>query len=185
MKKFKLALFISAGVFLLLVAVVLVGGSLYPREHVARSSITVPTAIEEAWAEIRNPPRQTRWWDGLERVEQMEHPTGGEAWRYHMANGQIDLEVTRVEPPTLMVTRVLAAPDAPFGGTWTYNLEMTSEGTRVTITEAGYINSLMFRFVANAITGVHGTADRYLRGLAGHFGSDAEPVHVELGPPVD
>ena len=53
----------------------------------------------------------------------------------------------------------------PFGGTWTYRLEPTASGTRLTITEDGEIYNPTFRFVARFVLGYEGTMTRYLDAL--------------------
>ena len=71
-----------------------------------------------------------------------------------------------------------AAPDAAFGGTWTYALEPAGAGTRITVTEEGYVSNPLFRVMMKAM-GVHRTADGYLRALGSKLGERVEPSHVE------
>lgn len=177
----KKALLIVAGLVGAVVVVGLVVGALLPREHVARSTIVVPATADSVWPMIRDFERVAGWWTDLERVERIADPAGQdrEVWREHMTQGAMDMAVERSEPPAILVTRIVADADAAFGGIWTWQLEPLGDSTRVTITEAGYINSKVFRFLAHTIFSLHGTVDSYLTDLAAHLGSDAVPEHVE------
>ena len=88
------------------------------------------------------------------------------------------LEVLESDPPRKMVTRI-ADPNLPFGGTWTYQIEETSKGSRITITENGEIYNPIFRTVARFFMGYHATMDGYLKALGEKFGETVEPVHVD------
>ena len=134
--------------------------------------------VDSVWAAVRDFESLPRWWGDMQRVERVTGTAGGDMWTYHMSSGPITIAVESSEPPRQLVTRIVADEDAPFGGTWTYDLVPAGDGTRVTITEDGYINSLFFRFVANVFMGVHGTADSYLESLARRFGQEIEPEHV-------
>jgi hypothetical protein len=74
------------------------------------------------------------------------------------------LEVTELDPPRRMVTRI-ADEGLPFGGTWTYELELAAGWTCVTLTEDGEIYNPFFRFVARFILGYDATMRTYLDGL--------------------
>ena len=176
MKKALIALGALVGA---LVLVMYVGGALMSREHVASSTVVVPASPDSVWSAIRDFAGIPGWWRDLDRVERIEDPDGREVWRHRMSSGAIDIAVERSEAPTMLVTRILAEPDAAFGGIWTYQLAPVEGGTRVTVIEAGYINNKFFRFLAGTIFGLHGTLDSYLTDLATHFGGAATPEHVE------
>lgn len=169
---------VAGGVLALVSGVVLVGGALMPRAHVAESAVVVNGAVDSVWALVRGIERLPAWWPGVERVERVADATGAEVWVQHAGTGPLTIAVVTVDAPHRMVTRIVADSSAAFGGTWTYELRPVQGGTRVAITEDGYINNLIFRFVANAIVGVHGTVDSYLRALGAHFGQDIAPEHV-------
>jgi uncharacterized protein YndB with AHSA1/START domain len=175
----KKVLIAIGGVIVALMLVVLVGGALMPREHVAASTVVIPAPQDSVWHVVRDIEATPAWWDGLDRVERVDAPDGPETWRHHMSSGAIDLAIERAEAPRLLVTRIVADANAPFGGIWTYQLESAGAATRVTITEAGYINSKVFRFVAGTLMGMHGTMDSYLSGLSRRFGGSEQPTHVE------
>ena len=51
-------------------------------------------------------------------------------------------------PPRRLVTRIEATPGTPFGGTWTFEITPDGTGSRVTVTERGWIANPIFRFRA-------------------------------------
>jgi hypothetical protein len=51
-------------------------------------------------------------------------------------------------------------------------------GTRVTLTEDGFVDNPFFRVVSKMM-GYHSTLDSYLKALAKRLGDNAEPVHQE------
>lgn len=171
-------LLLVGAIVVLAIAVVLVVGALMPRTHVAASSIVLHQPVDTVWAAVRDFERLPDWWKGVSRVERVAGAGGGEVWAQHAPTGTLTIAVESADPPRRLVTRIVADSSAAFGGTWTYELTPTDGGTRVTVTEAGYINNPFFRFVANLLVGLHGTADSYLRGLAGRFGEVVEPEHV-------
>lgn len=175
----KNALKALGALLLALILVVFIVGSLLPREHVARSTLVLPVPADTAWAAIRDFERVAGWWDDLTAVRRVDDPEGREIWQHTMRGDAIAIAVERSDAPEILVTRVMAGPDAPYGGIWTYQLETVPSGTRITITEAGYINSRLFRFVAATFMGLHHTMDSYLTDLAAHLGADAMPEHVE------
>lgn len=168
---------IALGVIVVLVAIVLGGGAMMPRTHAASSTIVISQPVDSVWSVVRDFRAMAGWWDYLDRVEAGEGP--GERWVQYSRNGSLALVVTEARPPERLVTRVDVEESAAFGGTWTYELEPSGSGTRVTVTEDGFINNLFFRFMANTIFGVHSAMDSYLRALASRFGEDGQPTHVE------
>ena len=72
------------------------------------------------------------------------------------------------DPPARMVARVLDE-DLPWGGTWTWEVSPAANGARLTITERGYVNNPIFRFIGTHFIGFNKTIDSYLRALDTHL----------------
>ena len=62
-----------------------------------------------------------------------------------------------------------------FGGTWTFAIEPTGQGSRVSITEAGFIDNLLFRFLAHRFMDLRASQQTYLRDLGHRFGENVTP----------
>lgn len=67
-------------------------------------------------------------------------------------------------PPRRFVTRI-ADKSLRFGGTWTYDLQSTPAGTRVTIREDGEAYNPVFRVVSRCVMGPDATTKKYLGAL--------------------
>lgn len=160
-----------------LILIVVVAGMLMPKEHHATSTIELHQPPDSVWLVVRNFGANAEWWSDLQRVGRIEHPDGRERWNQQTKMGPVPLVVVADEPPRRLVTEIDVASDATFGGTWTYEIEPTSDGTRVRITEDGFINNVVFRFMANTVFSMHATMDSYLRALGRRFGEDVAPVH--------
>lgn len=63
----------------------------------------------------------------------------------------VDVEVADAIPSRIFVTRIVG--ESAFGGTWTWNIEKTATGSRVTITERGEIYNPIFRTLARFVFG--------------------------------
>jgi uncharacterized protein YndB with AHSA1/START domain len=158
-----------------LVVLALVAGVLLPREHRASRSAVFHQPPDVVWAAIRDFAALPAWWSEMQRVERLPDSAGHEVWRQAMSGFAMRLAVAEDEPPRHLVTRVLAADDAPFGGRWIYDLEPLPGGTRLTVTEEGWITNPFFRVVAN-LMGLDATITQYLRALGRKFGEDVEPA---------
>jgi hypothetical protein len=77
-------------------------------------------------------------------------------------------------PASKLVTRIVDQ-DLGYSGSWTYQLEPTSEGTRLRITEDGAVSNLFFRFMSHYVFGQTSTMDSVLTALAKRFGEVAVP----------
>ncbi len=131
-----------------LIVLVTVIGAFLPRDHTASRAIGLHQPPETVWATIRNLAGTAAWFPEGARVE---------------------VEVVEDRRPTKLVTRVVTGPRAPFGGTWTYELQLAPGGSRLTITERGWIAVPPFRVVAH-LMGLDTTIKSYLTALAKKFG---------------
>jgi hypothetical protein len=85
------------------------------------------------------------------------------------------------EPPRRLVTRIESPPGAAFGGSWTYEIVPVPDGSRVTLTERGWIANRVFRSLARFVFGYYRTLESCLRALAIRFGETVEPVRTAGG----
>ncbi len=173
----KLILIIVLSLAALIGIIALIGLSL-PRTHRAASRITLQKPPTEVWAVVRDLGALQGTWSELKSSRRLPDEAGREVWEQNAGGFPLRLIVEQSNPPTRLVTRIDAAPDAAFGGTWTYELEPTGAGTRLTVTEAGYVSNPIFR-VMMKVMGVHRTADGYLRALGTKLGERVQPVHAE------
>ncbi len=171
------ALLWIGGSLLALGAVVAIIGSLLPREHTATSAVTLRQPAESVWVVVRDLGGTPRWWADATASAAVADTAGREVWRQTIDGFEMDLVVVQTTPPTRMITAIDAPSDAAFGGTWTYDLTLTAGGTRVAVTEAGWIANPVFRVIAR-VAGYHGTLDAYLTALGRRFGEDLTPEHV-------
>lgn len=113
------------------------------------------------------------WRAGLRNVKRLPDRSGLQSWLETTDSGIIPFETTVLEPPRKLVVRI-ADPKLPFGGTWTYEIRATPEGSALRITENGEVYNPIFRFVSRFVLGYTGTIDAYLKSLAKKFGDPAQ-----------
>jgi hypothetical protein len=172
MKWVLLTLAVIIGIGLLMLVI----GLLLPRNHVATSQVELKQPVDSVWAAVRSLGETPSFWPELKSSSRMPDVDGRETWGQTMKNGfDLPLVIDEERPPNLLVTRIVAK-DAPFGGTWRYSLEVATGGTRVTVTEDGWVSNPMFRVISR-LMGHHTTLDSYLKALARKFGETATPVH--------
>jgi uncharacterized protein YndB with AHSA1/START domain len=166
-----LALLTGLGVLLTLIGLIL------PRTHQATSQVELRQPIDSVWAVIRALGETPAFWSELKSASRLADSEGKETWGQTMKNGfTLPLVIEEESPPHRLVTRIAAPPGTPFGGQWIYQLEQVSGGTRVSVTEDGWVSNPFFRVISR-IMGYHTTLDSYLKALAKKFGERAAPTH--------
>jgi len=153
---------------LVLVGVAAAGGLAIPEDHYAISSIELATQPDEVFARISDVARGAEWRPSVERVELLETVSGQQRFREHGTTGPLTMEIVEIAPPRRLVTRIADA-DLPFGGTWSWDIEPTAGGSRVTIEERGEIYNPIFRLVSRFAIGYNATMETYLLDLAASF----------------
>ncbi len=172
-------LLIRIGIGLAVVVAVVLGiGLALPRTHRATSRITLQKSPEEVWPAVRNLDALLGSWKDLQEAGRVADQGGKEVWRQKAGGFELKLIIEEATQPSRLVTRIDAAADAAFGGTWTYELAPDGAGTRVTVTEDGYVSNPIFRVMMKAM-GTHRTLDGFLVGLAVKFGETVKPEHME------
>ncbi len=162
---------IGVAILVLVVAAVAVVGSMLPKNHLASRSSHFRQPPQAIWDVITGPPD---WRPDIRSWEKLAPRDGHRCWKEIDKHGQtITYESVEESPPHRLVTRI-ADPKLPFGGTWTQEIVSDPTGCQVTITEAGEIYNLIFRFMARFVFGYSGTVETYLKALHAKFGETAE-----------
>ncbi len=161
-----------------LVAVVVVLGALVPRDHVAGASITLRQPPETVWQAIRDLGAVPQWWPETKTSVRTADKDGLERWEQNVGGLTMAMLVETDERPRRLVTRIDALPGAAFGGSWTYEIAPAPDGSRVTVTERGWIANPLFRFLSRFVFGYYATQEQYLKALGRKFGETVAPVRA-------
>lgn len=151
-------------------------GTFVPRDHVARVSIVLKSSPDRVWALISDFVGTPRWRKEVSKVE-LVPAAAPVRFIEHSKQGKVAFEVVSQESPRRQVLRVVD-DDQPFGGTWTWELVPDAGGTRLTITEAGFVKNPIFRAVGRVFFSPSATIEAYLRGLAGELGETAAGIRT-------
>ncbi len=174
---------IVGGLLVAAALIVVLIGWMLPRDHVATSAVVLRQPPDSVWPVIRDFARYPDWWPQVKTSARVADVDGREAWSQQVGpGGPLVTAVVEETPPTRAVTAIVAQEGAPFGGRWTYEVAATPGGSRVAITEDGWIANPVFRFMANVFFGMHGTMDGYLVALGRRFGEDVQPEHASGKP---
>jgi hypothetical protein len=168
---------VALGLVLLLVVVVLVAGARAPRRHVARVSVVLRRQAGEVWAVVSDLGAWASWNTSVKSVRRLADRDGHAVWAVESGGQVLPSEIVEATPPgqgqggARLVTRI-ADDQLPFGGTWTWEIEPSTDGssTRVTITEDGFVKSVVFRGVGSLFLGYTRTQSAYLAALGARFG---------------
>jgi hypothetical protein len=167
----KTLLLVAAGliglVLLVIVICVLIGYRL-PVTHVATRSIHVPQRADSVYALIRDFESYPAWRSGVTNVEILGDADGHLQYREKSKQGTITYDLIEDAPPQRMVSRI-ADRNLGYGGSWTYTLAETADGTTLTITENGEVTNPFFRFMSRYVFGHTATIERYLADVVAHM----------------
>lgn len=159
----RVVAWIAGGTAALALVVFLVGLFL-PVRHSVTVMREVAGTPAEVWEVITGVETFAEWRPGVERAERLEPIGGWPAWREEGPEGPLTFVVAAVEPERTLVTEIVDE-GLPFGGRWTYLLEPTSTGTRLSITEDGFVYNPIYRFVSRFFLGYTSTVEAYLDAL--------------------
>ncbi len=165
-------------VLIALIVIMAVIGALLPRDHVAGSSIMLQQPPDSVWRVVRDQDAVPHWWPAMATSVHRVGPDGRDRWEQTLSGNKMTFVVEADEPPRRLVTSIEAAPGAPFGGTWTFDIAPEGTGSRVTVTERGWIGNPVFRFLARFVFGYYRTQESYLVALGKKFGETVVPTRV-------
>jgi uncharacterized protein YndB with AHSA1/START domain len=172
----KWVLIVIGGLAALVVLMALIG-AFVSRDHRATSTISLRQAPDSVWKVVRDIGGAPAWFSAMEKSERLPDRDGHEVWHQKMSGFDVPIIVLESAPPGRLVTQIDPAAGGAFGGTWTYELAPDSTGTRISVTEAGWIGNPIFRFMSRFLFGYHGSLDKYLKALGTRFGEPVQPTH--------
>ncbi len=165
----KVAAVTLAGAVLIIASIVYAVGSALPVAHIAAVRGELPATRERVWQMITDWPQYPQWRTDVTAVVVRSSKGDSTTWVEIDAWGDsLALAIVEVDAPRRLVTRI-AQEDAPFGGTWTFELDDDGPGTYLRIVEEGEVYDPVFRFVAAVFIGHTATLDTYLSDLRRHL----------------
>ncbi len=172
----KWVLIVFGGLVCLIALMALIG-AFVSRDHRATSTVTLRQPRDSVWKVVRDLGNITTWWPAMEKAERLPDRDGHEVWRQKMSGFDVPIIVMESAPPRRLVTQIDPTAGGAFGGTWTYELASEGTGTRISVTEAGWISNPIFRFMSRFLFGYYGSLDKYLKALGSRFGETVHPAH--------
>ncbi|HUE44328.1 MAG TPA: SRPBCC family protein [Candidatus Sulfotelmatobacter sp.] len=150
-------------------AIVWTLGMFLPRDHMVSRIGHYQVPPEKVWTALTDIDAMPAWRIGLKSVTRLPDKNALPVHVEDTSAGKLTFETTVMDPPHRLV-RGIVSDKLPFGGTWTFDLAPAPDGSTLRITENGYVTNPIFRFVARYIVGYTSEIDKYLTGLAQHFG---------------
>jgi hypothetical protein len=147
----------------LVVLMALIGLAL-PRGHLASRTTTLVHRRDDVWRALTDLEAQPTWRRGLKKLERLD----AGRFRETTSHGAILYEVVEERAPERRVTRI-ADDKLPFGGRWIYELEPAGDGTKLTITEDGFVKNPIFRFLSKTVFSTTATIEKFLADLKTHL----------------
>jgi uncharacterized protein YndB with AHSA1/START domain len=165
----------AAGVIAGLVLVLALVGAFLPRDHMAQVAIELRTTPDSVWRLTSDFQGTARWRPEVRSIEVQPDSGAGLRFTEVTKQGRTPFAVVSQNPPAEQVVRVVDE-GLPFGGTWTWSLAPSASGTRLTITEAGFVRNPIFRVMGRLFFRPTATIESYMRALARALNDPAQPV---------
>lgn len=156
-------------VLLLLIAggLIYFDGTRLPATHTVSVSGVVPAPQDKVFALITDVKDGSNWRPRVKSVITLQPDQGRDRWVEHYAYHQyMTFLAVQTVAPTLRQVK-LDEPRAAYGGTWTYELSPgpTPATTELKITEDGYINPPIYRFMMAHVMGPTKNLDDYMKDI--------------------
>ena len=181
-KLFRILLNIVVVVAILVLAAY-VDGTTLPVNHTTTVTHTINAPPEKVFAQITNIAAGASWRPEVKSVNVLPAEIGPNGpqdhWVEDLGHGQtMTFLSTKTQAPiapaeTGVREVLLDVPGASYGGTWTYNVSPgpTAGTTMLAITEDGYIEPPLYRFMMHHIFGMTHNLDAYQKDIANVFKS--------------
>jgi hypothetical protein len=158
-----------------LAAAVIVGlaislmGALLPREHKVSRATDFKCPPSVLYAVVRDFATYPVWNSNAQTVEILPPTNGRTAFRVTTRHGAVTYVVVDDHPAEKLVLKI-ADENLPYGGSWNYAFTSDRSGTRLEITEQGFIKKPVFRFFARFVFGYTRSIETCFRDLKRKLG---------------
>ena len=154
-----------AGAVSIAIAAAYAIGAVLPVAHVAAVRGELPATRERVWQTITDWQGQAQWRTEVAAVEVRSVEGDDVVWvEVDTWGDSLRLATVEMDPPRKLVT-MIADDEAPFAGTWTFELDDDGEGTYIRIVEEGEVYDPLFRLCRGRLHRAH----RHLGGLPLRF----------------
>lgn len=144
----------------MLILAMLITGSVLPEKHMATVSREFNASREHIWAILTDFEHLPQWRSDLKEIK-----TGTNTFTEVSESGDVvEYRIDEFSAPERLVTTIVT-PDLPYGGSWTYELEPTESGCKLTITENGEVYNPLFRFMSKYMFGHTTTMEQFMNDL--------------------
>lgn len=140
-------------------------GRTRPERHRRCLEARLAAPPARVWGAITAYDEMPRWWEGVTSVEIETKDGRTVTWNRDRHGQRIGFVTEEERPPFRLVRRILDE-GLPFGGTWTFELSPDGTGTRLLLTEDGFIRPPLFRAVAHLFMGLDATMKSFLTALS-------------------
>jgi len=152
-------------------------GAMRSTNHTVSRYVEFSKPPEQVWAVMLDRLNQPTWRLDVTKVESAAAPNSKPRWKETMSDGMVvTMEEREIDPVKKLVVDI-ADPDLPFGGTWTYQLSASAKGSRLQITEDGFVKPPLFRFFMIFMDPAD-TMTKYLTFLGRKLGETVTPQAV-------
>lgn len=153
------------GILLAIPVIPFITGMFISETYSVTVSQTYNAPVASVWYSITEVENFPEWRTGVERVEIISDSGDFLLWKEYYAGPEpLTFKATTRRDSTQFVATIVDE-DLPFGGSWTYRLEQSGTGVRLSITEDGQIYSPIYRFISRFIMGYTGTIRQYMDDL--------------------
>jgi hypothetical protein len=151
-------------------AVAYVDGSMLPVNHTVSITGIIPATPARTFAIITDVGGGAAWRSEVKAVQVLPPDRGRDHWIEDLGhNMKMDFVATATEPCSSEghALRTILLNDPSYGGTWTYELTPgpTAGSTTLKITETGFINPPIYRFMMAHLFGPTRNLNIYMKDL--------------------
>lgn len=145
-------------------------GSTLPEKHVAAGVVEIAAPVSDVFELQADPTRGKEFRDDLQEVLNHKSLGGGRAsWTEVWKDGNsFDFEITEYRSERLLMITIQDRKGV-FHGSWRFQFEGIEDGTRVTLTEEGFIPHAFYRGMFQIIASKDATLNAHLKKLKAHF----------------
>jgi len=137
-----------------------------PEQHTMRVSKEYSVDSPKVWRVITDFSDYPNWRSDVKSVERIPDQAAADIWQETDKHGNSVAYASRYVNDGVKLTREIVTKNLPYTGTWTFELQPLSSGSRLTITENGKVFNPIFRILGKYVFGFDTSIRRFLDDLS-------------------